>query len=547
LLVWLAIAPRLEASAQQAPLDHSRPRPRGGWYVGALPEPEHLNPFTTKGYVARGQILRYTHDTLMRLDPETAEPLDSLAERVQTSRDGRQVVFRLRRDARFSDGSPVTVADVLFTWEVVQDQSVPVGGIAGAMVRIRRVQALGGNTFRVDLNESYFAGVAAMALDYPVVKRQYFLDEIRKLAVWEKAPVPTAPGRPGFGKYLAMVRRPGPGTGPYRLANWFKGEELSLVQNLHSWHRRVYPESWNLAGIKVRFITDRAARFAAWRNQQIDWHYDADPERLLAQNPETARRYQLHRYDPVSKGHEMGVWNHEKPHLRDKRVRRALTMLFNREDIGQKLLHGLGTPAVAWFKPGQPEYPARLRPWPFDPDAARKLLAEAGYTSAKPLTVEILAIQGQDLYRRILEAAAPAFEQAGVQLVATGVTGSDLVARRGRGDWDGYLMQWSHGGPFIDPFDVFHSSQIGAAGMNKGAYRNKKVDEILARARQEMDQDARVKLFQQFNSIFHEEQPITLLVHLRSAILLHRRFQDATPGALGLVPQRWWVRPEDRR
>jgi peptide/nickel transport system substrate-binding protein len=243
----------------------------------------------------------------------------------------------------------------------------------------------------------------------------------------------------------------------------------------------------------------------------------------------------------------MVVWNHEKPHLRDKRVRRALTMLFNREDIGQKLLHGLGTPAVAWFKPGQPEYPARLRPWPFDPDAARKLLAEAGYTSAKPLTVEILAIQGQDLYRRILEAAAPAFEQAGVQLVATGVTGSDLVARRGRGDWDGYLMQWSHGGPFIDPFDVFHSSQIGAAGMNKGAYRNKKVDEILARARQEMDQDARVKLFQQFNSIFHEEQPITLLVHLRSAILLHRRFQDATPGALGLVPQRWWVRPEDRR
>ncbi|MHC4899112.1 MAG: ABC transporter substrate-binding protein, partial [Planctomycetota bacterium] len=238
LLVWLAIAPLLEASAQQAPLDHSRARPQGGWYVGALPEPEHLNPFTTKGYVARGQILRYTHDTLMRLDPETAEPLDSLAERVQTSRDGRQVVFRLRRDARFSDGSPVTVADVLFTWEVVQDQSVPVGGIAGAMVRIRRVQALGGNTFRVDLNESYFAGVAAMALDYPVVKRQYFLDEIRKLAVWEKAPVPTAPGRPGFGKYLAMVRRPGPGTGPYRLANWFKGEELSLVQNLHSWHRR---------------------------------------------------------------------------------------------------------------------------------------------------------------------------------------------------------------------------------------------------------------------------------------------------------------------
>lgn len=546
MITWAVMSPAL-GRAEAVPLDHSRPRPQGGRYVSAVPEPKDLNPLTTVDLIATGQVLRYTHDHLMRLDPETAEPVDSVAELVETSPDGRSARFRLRQDARFADGTPVSLADVVFTWEVVQDKSVTLGNIHAAMSRLRRVEALGGNTFRVSLHESYFAGVAAMALEYPVVKRQYFLDEIRRLAEAEKQPVPGRPGRPGFGKYLAMVRRPGPGTGPYQLARWVPGEELTLVQNLHSWHRQASPESWNLAELKVRFLEDEAAKFTAWRNQEIDWLAPDDPQTVMDQNPEAAAHYRLHVYDPVSKGHEMVVWNHRRPKLAKWRVRRALTMLFDREKIGTLLLNGLGTPAVAWFKPGQPEYPERLRPWPFDPDAARQLLAEAGFGKEHPLRVEILAPEEHSLYRRILAAAGPAFEQAGVKLVPRGMPWAEVWKRREQGDWDAYMAKWDHGGPLIDPYEWFHSSQIGEGGWNKCGYRNPKVDQILARARRELDPKQRVALFQQFNQVFHDEQPVTLLVHLRSAILLHDRFQDARPGPLGLVPQRWWVRPGDQR
>ena len=91
---------------------------------------------------------------------------------------------------------------------------------------------------------------------------------------------------------------------------------------------------------------------------------------------------------------------------------------------------------------------------------------------------------------------------------------------------------------------MFHSSQIGQHGQNFGGYRNARVDRILAQARRELDPKARAELLQEFNRIFHEEQPVTLLVHLESAFLLHKRFQDAAPGALGLVPKRWWVAPK---
>ena len=541
---WAIVLPSPRGAQVGPPLDHSRPLPQGGWYTGAFSDPKHLNPFTTNGYVARNHVLRYTHDTLMRLDPQTGRPVPGLGTPIQTSPDGRRVVFQLRPDARFADGSPVTPADVLFTWEVVQDQSVRLGSMTILRDRLRGVDALGGSSFELVLNKRYFAGVEAVALEYSVVKRQHFLDRIRALAEFERAPVP-GPGQEGFGNYLGMVRHPGPGTGPYKIAQWEHGEELILVQNPHSWHRQAYPECWNLAGLKLRLgVTDPVATFTLWRNQKIDWHYDPDPEALLARWPDTAQSYRLFRYEPVGIRHQMVVWNHRRPYLKDPLVRRALTMLFDREQIASKYLHGLAKPAVAWFRPGEPEYPKQLRPWPFDPDAARKLLEETGFGPDNPLTLEIMAPNEDSLYRRILDLARPAFRRAGVKLTAPDVDFAVVKERRAQGDWDGYFIQWRDPGPAIDAYEVFHSSMIGEQGHNFGGYRNADVDRILAQAQRELDPKARAELLQEFNRIFHDEQPVSLLVHLQSAFLLHTRFQDASPGALGLVPRRWWVAPK---
>ena len=84
-IAWAVVLP---SPTQAGPLlDHSRLRPQGGRYVSAFPEPKHLNPFTTTDYVTSGQVLRYTHDTLMQLDAETGEPSDGVAELVETSPD----------------------------------------------------------------------------------------------------------------------------------------------------------------------------------------------------------------------------------------------------------------------------------------------------------------------------------------------------------------------------------------------------------------------------------------------------------------------------
>jgi peptide/nickel transport system substrate-binding protein len=179
---------------------------------------------------------------------------------------------------------------------------------------------------------------------------------------------------------------------------------------------------------------------------------------------------------------------------------------------------------------------------PFDPRAARAELAAAGV--ATPLRLSVLAAAEQPLHRRILEAAHGPFAAAGIELVAETVEFGTLVQRLQARDFDGALALELHD-PWIDPWPHFHSSQGGPGGQNWMGFADPEVDRILDAARFERDPQARNALYGTFTARMRELQPVTLLVHPRVAVLLHRRFQGVEVGPLGLVPETWWVRPED--
>ena len=173
------------------------------------------------------------------------------------------------------------------------------------------------------------------------------------------------------------MRDPGVGTGPYALAPR-GGSELDLVQNEYSWRRTAHPRAWNLAGMKLRFAGDRTAQLVALRRQEIDWLVDPAPHALLRDDAELNAHYRALVFDHLHLGHYMVVWNHRRPGLSDRRVRGALTRLFDRASIIEGVFGGHAQEAVTWFKPGRPECPPDLTPLPFDPVAARRLLAGRG-------------------------------------------------------------------------------------------------------------------------------------------------------------------------
>lgn len=553
-LGWQVLRLHPEQRPAPGPALAGRVRPQGDAYVSPVPRPLDLNPFTTSDQVSRRMVLRYTHDTLLDLDGRDLSLRPGLAAVESTGPEPLTWTLRLRDDAAFADGTPVTSADVRFSWRACVHPEVPGGSVRAVLDRIAALEVLDARRFRLRLREPHFAALPEVVTSFTVASRAWFLAEVARLAQAAGGSVPADEDAPGFGRLLTQVAHPGPGSGPYRLdlpaadarARIASADRLVLPRNPRSWRLAAQPECWNLDALVLRFVSDPSALFALLRTQEIDWYFAAEPEKVLADNPDVAAHYVARVYDQIGDGHYMVVWNHRRPGLADPRVRRALSGLFDREAIAGGLLHGKARVARSWFRPGTPEYAGDAGAGRADIAEVRALLAAAGCGPDRaPLRVSILAASGQELFRRILEISLPRFEQAGVELQAEVMDWGAVVARRDRGEFDGYLQKWTPG-VWVDPYVWFHSSQAGGKGLNFMGYADPEMDAVLEQARREPDDTLRLRLWRRFHELFVRDEPVTLLVHPRSSLLVHRRFRGAEPDLLGLVPERWWVEPGEQ-
>ena len=533
------------------PLDSTRALPQGGWYVSPHDEPDDLNPFTTRHLTTHRVILGYTHDTLLEIDPNNGALRPALAESHEVLDGGARVVFTLRAGARFADGHPVEAADLLFTHAAATNPQLPLGTVREAIDRISSVRALPDGRVEFTLHDRTLEAFGAATTGFVVVSRRFFLHAVAARARASGEPVPTAPGDPGFARWLRQINDCGPGTGPFALGRdartgapaWRPHTDLELVRNRHSWRLRERPRAWNLAGIRLRFL-GQAAQYVALRNQEIDWCLHTEPFARLAQDADLAANYRALVYEHIHLGRFAVLWNHRHPGLDDPAVRRALSCLFDRERLVRELFGGHASVANTWFKPGSPHYTPNDRPLSFDIDRARAMLAAAGFDGTPGKRLQLtLSIAQVAQHEQIAQAVVRDFARAGVTLSINPVTGTVLNERIKARDFNAMLAYVSDK-PWRTPTTFFHSSQLD--GLNVVGLRDDDVDRILDRARAERDTTRRTAIYQEFETRLRELQPMALLVRPKATILLHRRFQDAEPNVLGLFPERWWVDPEDQ-
>ncbi len=527
--------------------------PQGHLYTGIAEQPTNLNPFTTDNAVVRSYVLGFTHDTLLDLDPVTGALRGALAEDWVVAADGASMTVTLRDGVHFSDGAPLTTEDVLFTNEVNGQPELRAGALGEGTGLVAGVEVLPGPRarLRIAFSRPYFAAAQLVGESWIVVQKHWFVTRVAELARDDGRPAP-AIGTPAFGELLARITdAPGPGTGPYLFADdhserpsWRRGRDLTLLRNERCWQRLARPGTWNLAGIRLLFLTDAAVRHATLLQRGIDWFAAPDLGQLLAADAGLAADYRREVYDKPTLGVIAVQWNTTRPQLQDPRVRRALGMLFDRQQIVDGVLGGVGRPASAFGKPDQPGYPRDLAPIACDPPAARRLLREAGFVpeDGKPLQIALMVPAEVPFYRQIGELAAANARLAGVELDLQVVLFKELLARREGGTWDGALVQVSM--PTAgDPYEVFHSH----GNRNAMHWRNAAADALLEQQRVEKDPARRAALLEQFHHIVDREQPVALLVHLLAELLINDHLQNAKPGPRGLWPERFWVPLEFQR
>ncbi|MCA8943408.1 MAG: ABC transporter substrate-binding protein [Planctomycetes bacterium] len=520
-------------------LDHARPRPQGGFYRCAVEKPATLNPFCAIDSVARRFVLAYTHDALFDLDPTTGElrPALAIGPYRETEEHGAPVFeFTLRPDLVFSDGTPLTMRDVEFT--ATAARGIAAGEVAEATRSITRFEPVDDHTFR--LHAESFDGTLGhtIATQFRVVQRAWFLERIGELASAQRVPIP-AIGSDEFAELLRQVHLPGPGTGPYRLhgdqAHWPLRDTLTLTQNPHCWRRAEYPMAWNLAGIHLLLDPALNNPLAAMQ-ETVDYvtgSYDFDA--LLEREPRLRENYRLFTYDKLRQQTFVVIWSCRRPPFDSADVRRALTMLFDRQKLCDRVFNGYARIPQSWFRAGSEFAAPELRPLPFDPENARKLLAAAG--PERPV-VEIFAPSGVEMFQQILELSVDDFRAGGVELRIRTEPWQRLQTRLADGDFTGGILYLEGHGAVVDPADKFHSKH--SAGY--GGYSDPRFDALLELASAEREPNLRRERLRDVSRWIHREQPVTLLLYPRARVLLHKRFESVSVGPLGLYPELWWVR-----
>ena len=220
-----------------------------------------------------------------------------------------------------------------------------------------------------------------------------------------------------------------------------------------------------------------------------------------------------------------------------------MTMLCNRERILKEVYHNLGRVISGPFFCDSPYYDQRIKPLPFDPLAAKKLLHEAGWRDSdndgildkngKKFVFTALQVSGNPAQERILAIFKEDLAKANIDMKIAALEWPVYIGKLDKRDYEMCSLGWQM--PFeSDPYQVWHSSQTANSGSNHIGFVNSQADKLIEAIRRESDKNKRIKLCWDFHKLIHEEQPYTFLAAPESLQVLSGRIGNVQCFPLGL-------------
>ena len=303
--------------------DYVNPKaPKGGELkLGARDTFDTLNPYTLKGMAASN--LSYTYDTLMIKSADEPFTLYGLvAESVETPQDRSWVVFRIRPEARFHDGKPITAEDVAFTLDILKNKGNPFYKIYYGSVSKSTV--LDKRTVRFDFAPGENRELPMILGELPVLPKHY----------WEKRDFEKTTLEPPLtsGPYKIASVDPGRSITYERVKDWW-AKDLNVSRGLHNFDR-----------IRIDYYRDDTVSLEAFKAGEYDWRLETTAKLWATEYdfPAVKEGKVILAKIPhmQSTGMQGFMMNTRKALFRDVRVRKALSLAFNFELANRQLFHG---------------------------------------------------------------------------------------------------------------------------------------------------------------------------------------------------------------
>jgi peptide/nickel transport system substrate-binding protein len=521
-LAWLAVAAIAvigagTANAQQTPRKGGTLRMTAPYAASFGSLDPHVTPRAQDDIVGKAlQRSLYNWDTAA--NKLTLE----LAKSVSASADGLTYTFKLRDDAFFHNGRKMTADDVIFSFTRIMDGSKGYPGaryvrlIKGAVdVEKGTAKEISGLkkvddytlemtiTDRVDPGYYFFGGSTAILPKEEVEKGNYASNPV--------------------------------GLGPFKFKEHIPGSRV-VMDRFDKFYKTGQPY---LDKLEVLIMAEAAARDVAFRNKEIDTSilgpaqyvaYRADPQ-LSKGILEVAEMF--------TRSMHMNL-NSIKP-FQDKRVRQAFNYAIDSNLIISRLVKDKAYRATSWLPPSSAAFDKTMKPYPYDPEKAKKLLAEAGYPNG--FEFEWTTSQNESWGLPIVEAVIPMLARVGIKAKPKLVEVTVLTEILMKGDHQALIASSLTGPDSLATLRCYYSKTPRTA-CNYTGFNNAEFDTLLDSAAQEGDMAKRDEILKKANNLLYDEAPVWFFNYNKAVLAFQPWVHGLQPNPTEIThqyPENIWV------
>lgn len=468
--------------------------------VAQVSEPVSMDPHVTTS-LNDFRILVNIYEGLVRFRDGTLEPAPALARSWNIDDKGRTYTFRLRRGVRFHDGTPFNAEAVKFTFDRMLDEDHPYHHtgpfpLAFFFDAIEDIRVVDDHTVVFRLSKPFAPLLSNLAypsgfIVSPAAVRKYGRD---------------------FGRHPA-------GTGPFRFTDWVPRHRVLLER-----HDGYHGHPARLRHVVFRPLNDPMTRIAELMAGGVDMVTELAPDQvaLMRDNPD----YRVH--EKTGPHLWYLILNTREGPFRDVRMRRAVNLAINREELVAHVLQhtaemAAGPVPAAFARANDP----RVVPYPYDPDRARRLMAQAGHADGADVTL-LVPQGGSGMLAPVQMATAIQADLArvGIRVTIRTFEWNTYLAKvngglAGAGDMA--EMAWITNNPDTLPYLTLRSGAFPEhGGFNSGYYSNGTVDELILAARAETDHERRAALYHRLERIVQREAPWVVVASWRQNVVTGR-------------------------
>ncbi|CAM3770498.1 peptide ABC transporter substrate-binding protein [Cytobacillus oceanisediminis] len=490
-------------------------------------EPPSLHPGLAEDSTS-GTVLRQVLEGLTRINQD-GKPENAMAEDVQVSEDGKTYTFKIR-DAKWSNGDPVTAQDFATAWKWALD---PANNSTYAYQLYYIEGAEAANTGEGSLDDVGVTAVDDKTLEVKLVNPTPYFLELTAFYTYLPFNSKVAEANP---EWATDAGDNFTTNGPFHMTEWSHSDKIVLEKSETYWDA----ETVKLDKIEMIMINDPNTELSMFDNGELDWA--GAPTGALPTDAMQALKDEGRLVTQPIAGIYNYKFNTTAEPFNNVNIRKAFAHAINRQELIDNILQGEQLPAMAIVPPSMFEENEKGYFPDNDVEKAKEFLQkgleELGYKDASELPAVTLSYNTSEAHQKIAQAIQDMWKQnLGVEVTLDNSEWNVYLDKVNQMDYQVARMGWL--GDFNDAINFLEMYRDADGGNNNTGWESKEFQDLLAKSATETDADARQQLLKDAEAIFMEEMPVAPIYFYTNNWVQAENLKDVAVSGLGDVQYKW--------